>query len=315
MSQKITLSTLETVNPLVIFQAGGMSSILSAIRTEVLGNLPDTSTDKGRKEIATNAHKVAKSKVLLDTLGKQLADDLNAQLKPINAERRLARDTLDDLKREVRQPLTDWEQAQAQIKAEAEAAEAAEKLAIQVGVDYEMAALMDAEYNRQRDAKLETELKAKADYEERLKNEAAAQAKLEAETASKALIDKAEADKLAAEQAAAEQVTRAKIAAENAELDRLRALAKAEYDRKRAIEIAEHEKQAAIANEQARQAAEIEEKRLATEKREKNRAHVGVIRRSVKESLMLINGVDEEIATAIVIAFSYGNVAHTKITY
>ena len=121
MSQEITLSTLEQVNPLVIFKTGGMSSILSAIRSEVLRDLPDTSTDKGRKEIAANAHKVAKSKVFLDNLGKQLADDLNAKLKPINAERKLARDTLDDLKCEVRQPLTEWEQDQAQVKAKAEA--------------------------------------------------------------------------------------------------------------------------------------------------------------------------------------------------
>ena len=304
MSQEITLSTLETVNPLVVFQAGGMSSILSAIRSEVLSNLPDTSTDKGRKEIAKNAHKVAKSKVLLDTLGKQLADDLNAQLKPINAERKIARDTLDDLKSEVRQPLTEWEQAQAQIKAESEAAEAAENLAIQVGVDYEMAALLDVDFNRQRAAQLEAELKAKADYEARLKSEAAAQAKIEAETAAKAIIDKAEADKLAAEQAAAEQVTRAKVAAENAEADRISALKKADAD-----------KQAAIEKEQARQAAEKEAVRVATEHREKNRAHVGVIRKLAKEHLMLIDGVDEAIAKAIVMAISNGNVAHTQITY
>jgi|TARA_R110000744_G_scaffold105206_1_gene201157 hypothetical protein len=304
MSQEITLSTLETVNPLVVFQAGGMSSILSAIRSEVLSNLPDTSTDKGRKEIAKNAHKVAKSKVLLDTLGKQLADDLNAQLKPINAERKIARDTLDDLKCEVRQPLTEWEQDQAQIKAEAEAVEASEKLAIQVGADYEMAALMDGEFNRQSDAKLKADKKAKADYEEQLKSEAAAQAKLQAETAAKALIDKAEADKLAAEQAAADQITRAKVAAENAEAERISALKKAETD-----------KQAAILNEQARQAAEKEAERVATEKREKNRAHVGVIRKLAKEHLMLIDGVDEAIAKAIVMAISNGNVAHTQITY
>ena len=107
MSQEITLSTLEAVNPLVIFKSGGMSPILDAIRAEVLSNLPDTLTDKGRKEIASIAHKVAKSKVLLDSLGKDLADDLNAKLKPINAERKIARDTLDELKSEVRQPLTE----------------------------------------------------------------------------------------------------------------------------------------------------------------------------------------------------------------
>ena len=116
-------------------------------------------------------------------------------------------------------------------------------------------------------------------------------------------------------QAAAEQATRALVAAENAEAERAAAIAKVEYDRKRDIEIAEQEKQAAIANEQARQAAEIEAVRVATERREKNRAHVGSIRKSVKEGLMLIDGVDEAIAKAIVMAMSNGNIAHAQITY
>ena len=77
----------------------------------------------------------------------------------------------------------------------------------------------------------------------------------------------------------------------------------------------EQERQAAIANEQARQAAEVEAERVAIEKREKDRAHVGSIRKSVKESLMLINGVDEDLAKLIVIAISLSNIPHTQITY
>ena len=304
MSQEITLSTLEQVNPLVIFKKGGMSSILSAIRSEVLSDLPDTSTDKGRKEIAANAYKVAKSKVFLDTLGKQLADDLNAKLKPINAERKLARDTLDDLKCEVRQPLTEWEQDQAQIKAKAEAVEAAEKLAIQVGVDYEMAVLMDGEYNRQLAARIEADKKAKAAYEDQLKSQAAAQAKLEAETAAKALIEKAEADKKAAEQEAANQRVLAKLEKE-----------KADSDRKLALEKAEADQALAVRHEKARQANEDAANKLAIEKREADRAHVGAIRKLAKENLMLIDGINEDLAKSIVMAISNGNVPNVTISY
>tara|TARA_R110002126_G_scaffold155681_1_gene302751 strand:- start:27 stop:965 length:939 start_codon:yes stop_codon:yes gene_type:complete len=309
------LLVIENLNPVDVFKAGGIGPILAMIEAEVSAEVPDTTTAKGRKAIASNAYKVSQSKALLDKMGKTLSDYLNAQIKPINTERKIARDGCDKIKDKVRQPLTKWEEEQALIKAVAEAKEAAKALAIKVSADHEMAELMDGEYNRQRNAKLEACKKAKAEYEEALKNEAAAQAKLEAETAAKALIDKAEADKLAAEQAAAEQVTRAKVAAENAEAERLAALAKTENDRKQAIKQAEVDKLSAIANVQARIDAEKEAERVATEKREKNRAHVGAIRKSVKECLMLIDGVDETIAKAIVMAMSNGNVAHTQINY
>ena len=302
MSQE--LLAIENLNPVDVFKAGGIGPILAMIEAEVSAEVPDTTTAKGRKSIASNAYKVSQSKTLLDGMGKKLADDLNAQLKPINAERKIARDSLDELKDVIRQPLTEWEEEQAQIKAQAEAKEAAKALAAQVAADYELAELMDNEFNRQRAEYIQAELKAQLEHEAQLKSEAAAQAKIEAETAAKAIIDKAEADKLAAEQAAAEQVTRAKVAAENAEADRISALKKAEAD-----------KQAAIEKEQARQAAEKEAVTLATLDRLKNRAHVGVIRKLAKEHLMLIDGVDEAIAKAIVMAISNGNVAHTQITY
>ena len=298
------LLVIENLNPVDVFKSGGIGPILAMIEAEVSAEVPDTSTAKGRKAIASNAYKVSQSKTLLDKMGKKLTDDLNARLKPINAERKIARDSLDELKDVIRQPLTDWELDQENIKLLAEARAAAEALAVQVEFSHEVALLVDAEFNRQRVAYIEAVKKAKAEYEEQLKSEAAAQAKLEAETAAKALIDKAEADTLAAEQAAAEQVTRALVAAENAEADRISALEKAEAD-----------KQAAIVSEKARQAAEIEDDRAETQKREKNRAHVGSIRTSVKESLMLITGVDEDLAKLIVIAVRYGQVAHTKITY
>ena len=254
MSQELLV--IENLNPVDVFKAGGIGPIIAMIEAEVSAEVPDTTTGKGRKAIASNAYKVSQSKTLLDKMGKGLTDSLNAQLKPINAERKLARDGLDELKDKIRQPLTDWEAREARAKEAREAAEAAKALAIQVSADHELAALMDNEYNRQRAERIEAKRKAQLEHEAQLKIEAAAQAKFDAEHAAKALIDKAEADKLAAEQVAAEQITRAKVAAENAESDRLKALAKAEYDRKRAIEIAEYEKEAAIANEKARQAQE-----------------------------------------------------------
>lgn len=106
------ISVLESINPVEVFKAGGIDSILSAIREEVVHDIPNTETAKGRKEIASRAYKVRQSKTYLDKKGKELADQLNAQLKPINAERKKARDQLDALADELREPLTAWEDAE-----------------------------------------------------------------------------------------------------------------------------------------------------------------------------------------------------------
>ncbi len=58
------------------------------------------------------ADKVAKSKVYLDGLGKDLVSGIKAQAKVIDKERRGMRERLDMLKAEVRAPLTQWEDAE-----------------------------------------------------------------------------------------------------------------------------------------------------------------------------------------------------------
>lgn len=109
---KNEVAVIENINAVEVFKAGGAAQILNAIREEVKGEVPDLSTKKGRDRIASLAHKVARSKTALDKAGKELADQLNAQLKPINAERKTIRDELDKLKDDIRKPLTDWENAE-----------------------------------------------------------------------------------------------------------------------------------------------------------------------------------------------------------
>lgn len=106
------LTKLEKLNPIELFSVNGIDDVLKRIKKEVSSEVPDVSTPTGRKQIASNAHKIAKSKVVLDDMGKKLADELNAQLKPINSERKKARDYLDSLKDEIRKPLSDWEAAE-----------------------------------------------------------------------------------------------------------------------------------------------------------------------------------------------------------
>lgn len=120
--------------------------------------VPDITTAKGRKEIASLAYKVAQTKTYLDGLGKDLVAELKEIPKLIDANRKTVRDRLDELKAKARQPLTDYEEEQARIKAE-EAKAAAEALAKQIESDHEIAILMDREFDRQRE---EARLKARA---------------------------------------------------------------------------------------------------------------------------------------------------------
>ncbi|WP_306150668.1 hypothetical protein [Roseovarius sp. MMSF_3281] len=77
----------------------------------------DVTTARGRKEIASIAHKVARSKTTLDKAGKALTDDARAKIEAVNGERRKVRDTLDDLKERVRKPLDEWEEKEQKRKA------------------------------------------------------------------------------------------------------------------------------------------------------------------------------------------------------
>lgn len=114
------LISIDTSNPVALYD-GGINDVLDAIEREVRSHVPDISTDKGRKAIASLAYKVAQSKTALDELGKNLVADWKAKSAAVDAERRKLRDRLDSLKEEVRRPLTEWEEAEKRRVAEHEA--------------------------------------------------------------------------------------------------------------------------------------------------------------------------------------------------
>ena len=106
------LMPLNNLNAMDVFQKDGLQPILDRVAEEARSVVPDVSTEKGRKEIASIAFKVAKSKTYLDGLGKDLVSDWKKQAKVVDNERKRSREFLDDLKDEVRRPLTEWEQAE-----------------------------------------------------------------------------------------------------------------------------------------------------------------------------------------------------------
>ena len=60
------LIVVENINPVKLFTDGGLDEILKGIRAKLDEFVPDVSTDEGRKEIASMAHKVSRSKTLLE---------------------------------------------------------------------------------------------------------------------------------------------------------------------------------------------------------------------------------------------------------
>lgn len=107
------LVVIEPTAAVTLFTEGdGIDAMLADIRKQAASLVPDVTTAKGRKEIASVAYAVAKTKTYLDGLGKDLTAQYKAIPARIDANRKLIRDTLDALKDEVRAPLTQYEEAE-----------------------------------------------------------------------------------------------------------------------------------------------------------------------------------------------------------
>lgn len=107
------LVVIEPTSAVALFTEGqGIAELLADIRQKATSLVPDITTAKGRKEIASIAHAVARTKTYLDGLGKEQTDKFKEIPKRIDANRKQIRDTLDALKDEVRAPLTQYEAAE-----------------------------------------------------------------------------------------------------------------------------------------------------------------------------------------------------------
>jgi len=322
MSETTDLVVIEKSNAMTVFKsADQIEDILQKVEREVMSFVPDVTTAKGRKEIASLAYKVAQTKTYLDGLGKDLVAELKEIPKLIDANRKTVRDRLDELKEKARQPLTDYEVEQERIKQEEEAKRAAEELARKIEADHEMALLMNDAFDRELAEKKAEQERQRIAHEEEIKRQAEERAKREAE------------EKAAAEIAAAKKREEDAIAAKaQAELLAKQEKEKAERDAKEALERAEREKQEAIEAERKkaqdeagrirREAEEKEAARLAEEKRikdeEERRAQDKAHRKEVNHKILadlLKAGASEDVAKNIITAIVKGEVFATRITY
>ena len=113
MSQNNTTTELALVltegQIVTAFKSQGLEDILKGIEAAAKEFAADPSTEKGRREIASMAYKIARTKTAIDEQGKRMTEEQRALIDAINADRRKARERLDNLKDEVRQPLTEFE--------------------------------------------------------------------------------------------------------------------------------------------------------------------------------------------------------------
>ncbi|MBJ9598076.1 hypothetical protein GHU73_12065 [Citrobacter werkmanii] len=315
-----------------LYKSGGLDEFLEQIR-QAVNEVPDISTDKGRKRIASLAGQVSRSKTAIEKPGREYLKRLKEAVKPAEAEIKKFVDACDELRDEVRRPLTEWEAEQERLKAvEAFNALHSEALvmnenidlqrAIQFEADHEMALLMNDAFDRELAEKKAEAERQRIAHEDELKSQAAEQAKREAEekaAAELAAAKKREEDAIAAK---AQAELLAKQAQERAEQEAKDAAAKAEAEKKAAIEAeqrkAQEEADRIKREAEAKEAARLaEENRIADEKakREADVKHRKAVGTEIVNALTANTSISREQAIEVLKALMDGLVPRTQINY
>ena len=324
------------------------------IQREVDAFEPDTSTKKGRDAIKAFAYKITRTKTAIDDAGKKLNEEARARINAVDAERRTVKEKLTALAAAVRQPLTDWEEFEAERVEKCRSIIAGFKAASVVTIEDTEATVRARGgdvWKTTLDAELFGDMLPEAEAAKALAIDTlkAAMARLAKEEA-----DRAELERLRAEAAEREERERAEREAREAE-ERRAAEAKAAEERRIAAEKAEAERIERAAREAAEQAqreaaaaaqreideanrraaeaeraAQVERDRLAAEEaarqadakrladeqaaREADQAHRGAVMKAAKEAIMTC-GVDEETAKKIVLLIRSGEVPNVSLRF
>ena len=349
------LVVIEPTSAVALFTEGeGVEAMLADIRKQATSLVPDLSTAKGRKEIASIAFSVAKTKTYLDGFGKELTDKYKEIPRRIDANRKLIRDTLDALKDEVRAPLTQYEAAEeARVAALqsrlARLNELGSSASIEIAAADLQVMLQEVEQNALDDSWQELLPQATVAKElatKRLGEALAARQKYEAEQAEleqlrqkQAEQDRIDRERLIAEQAAEqarrEEENRQRLEREAAQHREQEAQRQAQVAQqaaeqaRRDSEAAELARQQAEANaarqaeEAAARAAEQERQRIADEQRQKaaedaaraaDMEHRRTINNAILMDLMGL-GIEEGKAINLIKHIANNKIAHLTINY
>lgn len=282
------LIPIEEVNAVELFTGDGLADLLAKIKAEVTAFVPDTATVAGRKEIASIAFKVSRSKVAIDNAGKELVAGWKQRAKEVDDSRRVARDFLDALRDRVRKPLTEWEQEQERL-------EAAEKLQREIEQAHAEAIHMNELWDREQDLRRQQEELDRQRREQERAREAELLAKAQAEREAQLIREAEERERQKAEEALREErYLREKAEREKAEaIEQERRRVEAE-ERQRKLE-EERQRQ-----EQAAREADLEHRR-------------GVHRRAM--SALIEGGIRAETAKTVLTLIISGQVPGVNICY
>jgi colicin import membrane protein len=303
MSADGALIPIESINAVEVFTGQNLDDLLARIRAEVAPIVPDLTTASSRKEIASLAYKVARSKTAIDDAGKTLVADWKSKAAEVDASRKKARDYLDALRDEVRKPLDDWEADQARIEQEAIQAAQREREAA------EAAARADLE---RRDADIRAREAVIAAKEKEIADKAAAEQAAIAQAArDEAIRQQAEAR---AKQEAADAIANAEAAAAAAKQAAIDAAEQAARDQAEAVRQAEERAAQAAARVKQEQIDEAARIRAEDDKRQANIAH----RRKVNVAAMNVlvaHGIESATAKKIIELIVTGTVPAVSIHY
>jgi hypothetical protein len=352
--KETALVTIEPTTALAVFtDIDKADAILAKIKKIVAEFKGDVSTAKGRKEIASMAYKVARSKTYVEEERKKLADYHKALPKKIDATGRHFWDEFEKLQDEVRKPLTDWEEAE---KARVQGIKA--RIADMHDVDrvrgFEASLQVQTEIARIEgividesfaefagDAAIKKDLaltylrdvytgfvrrELEAAELARLREEAA---KREAEDRDRRIAEEAAAkarkdaeEKAAREKAEAERKAKEeRDAAERRELELKLAAERAEREKREAIEKAERDAQAAILaakrqrdEEERRRQEEVARANAEADRRAADLANRERIHAEIRDYLMS-EGLPQSNAAAVVSLLSTGSIPHVEVRY
>lgn len=326
-----------------------------AMKQETDSHVPDLSTDKGRKEIASLAYKVSRTKTAIDDAGKKLNEDARAKINQVDASRKQIRERLDALRDEARKPLTEWETAEDDrqklvndaieffrravlIDAEATTETLRERIdqVKLISIDeadfqscFEVATNAKSAALQALDGAVARIQKAEADAAElqRLREEAELQAQKEADAAAAAEAEriaqqKRDAEELRIKEAEAQAEREKQEAIERAakEAKELAEKAQAERERQHKAELqAERDKASAAEQQRQNEIRQQKEKAEAEQREAAKRAadqeHRSSIKTAAKEALMKNCSVDEPTAIKIVLAILANDIPNTRITF
>lgn len=285
----ITIDDISEENAPTIFVAGGLGRFIDAVRAEVCAEVPDLKTRKGRERIASLSATVSKRKASVEKPGRDYLRHIKTLPKVVEDELREFVSTMNTLRDEIRQPLTDWEATEqtrkdrhvdavqsihdfcldlSDINAAALLESIASVEAIRMGYQWEE---FEAEAARAKDSTL-VALRAALIKREQYEAEQAELARLRAEKEAQAQRDReAEIARQSAEKANQDAERRAQAEREVA-AKREQALIDQAAARQREAEQATRDTEAAAERQRRQLQLQAEQAQLAAEQAEANRA-------------------------------------------